>query len=58
MLTEGITDASPKGIRDLGGTIQSSLRNHKGGNVMAICGSHPERAVDYLKQVDVPCTKT
>jgi hypothetical protein len=30
LAAKGVTDATPKAIRDLGGAVQSSLRNHKG----------------------------
>jgi hypothetical protein len=43
LAAKGVTDASPKGIRDLGGAVQSSLRNHKDGSVVAIAGGYPER---------------
>jgi hypothetical protein len=43
LAAKGITDASPKGLRDLGRAVQPSLRNHKGGNVVAIGEGYPER---------------
>jgi hypothetical protein len=43
LAAKGVTDASPKAIRDLAGAVQTSLRNHKGGNVVAIGNTHPER---------------
>jgi hypothetical protein len=43
LATKGVTDAGPKAIRDLGGAVQSSLRNHKGGNVVTVGGGYPER---------------
>jgi hypothetical protein len=43
LAAKGVTDATPKGIRDLGGAVQSSLRNHEGGNVLAIGDAYPGR---------------
>jgi len=43
LASKGITDASPKAIRDLAGAVQTSLHNHKGGNVTAIGNTYPER---------------
>jgi hypothetical protein len=38
-----VTDAPPKAVRDLFGAVQSSLRNHRGDNVIAVSDSRPER---------------
>jgi hypothetical protein len=43
LAAKGVTDASPKATRDLGGAVQSALRNHKGRNVIAIGDTYPER---------------
>jgi hypothetical protein len=43
LAAKGITDASPKAVRDLFGAVQSSLRNHKGGAVVEDATAHPSR---------------
>ncbi len=43
LAAKGVTDASPKAVRDLFGGVQSSLRNHKGGNVVEDATAHPAR---------------
>jgi hypothetical protein len=48
LATKGVTDAGPKATRDLGGAIQSSLRNHKGANVVTV------RAMDSCGLALVP----
>jgi hypothetical protein len=40
---KGITDASDRAARDLGGAVQSSLRNHNGGSVVAVGEGMPVR---------------
>jgi len=36
LAAKGVRDARPKAIRDLAGAVLASLRNHKGGSVIAI----------------------
>jgi hypothetical protein len=43
LAAKGVTDASPKAIRDLGGSVKSSLQNHKGGNVVEDASASPAR---------------
>lgn len=43
LASKNITDASQKAVRDLGGAVQSSLRNHKGGTVIAVGEGMPAR---------------
>jgi hypothetical protein len=33
LAAKGVKDANPKAVRDLGGAVLASLRNHRGGNV-------------------------
>jgi hypothetical protein len=42
---KGVTDAPQKGVRDLAGGVQSSLRNHDGKSVETVGEGMPVRWV-------------